>query len=496
MRKLQGVAALAASLCAAAASAAEPELPAFSTYEQPTYTLVTHDPYTASHIPGQAARIDAFLTQQLAAPTHAPNLPTKILVVPREWWLRYFETSDDLSSEFVPARFANYVLLQHSANSHKVSQALFHEYTHVYLRSQMQRYCPLWFDEGMATLIQFSRFHDTKVEIGIPLLSRGRWIPLAELFQLDRSSPEYRSEMQAMSVHYGSWSLVHLAFIEDPAFNKQLFDFLAALNNLSPIEKAASKSFSMSLDELDLRMRRYVQQTTGDAFFEVKITPVPAPKVPPGRSMSEAESLELLAEAMLAAGTKPERLAELIDAAHRKAPVSPRVLALRMQLAVRDRDDDALNRLLAESEPRTSDVLVARSVGLALFERVRESKPGDTLPPADRERLSRRAFELLDRTVMSRPDDAEAIWGYAMLAARLKQDLPTALRRVDSGLAIASYNADLAMAAALIYEARGEMKQMIPFLVVTARMTRSTEQREWAIKRVNEVLASQAVAPK
>ena len=211
--------------------------------------------------------------------------------------------------------------------------------------------------------------------------------------------------------------------------------------------------------------------------------------------MSEAESLELLAEAMLAAGTRPERLAELIDAAYRKAPDSPKVLALRMQLAVRDRDDVALTRLHADSEPRVSDPQVARGVGLALFERVRESQPGDPMSPTDRERLSRRAFELLDRAVMSRPDDVEAIWGYAMLAAQLKQDLAIALRRLDSGLAIASYNADLAMAAALVYEALGEQKKMIPFLVVTARMSSRTEQREWAINRVNEVLASQAAAP-
>src|SRR5688572_32333746 len=119
MKKLQGVAAFAASLLAAPASAADGELPAFKAYEQPTYTLVTHDKYTASEIPGQTARIDAFLTQQLAIPVHTPNLPTRILVIPTDLWLRYFETSDDIDSEFVPAPFANYLLLQHSVNSHQ-----------------------------------------------------------------------------------------------------------------------------------------------------------------------------------------------------------------------------------------------------------------------------------------------------------------------------------------------------------------------------------------
>ncbi len=479
------------------ASAAEPEIPQFKAYELLTYTLITHDDYTASQIPGQTARIDAFLTQQLATPVHTPNLPTTILVIPYALTHRYFEIRDEVITDFVPARFSNYLFLQHSINSHDVRRQLFHDYTHAFMRSQMKRYYPLWLEEGLASLIAVSRFHYTKMEIGMPAGEGSPWIPLARLFQIDRSSPEYRGEKENVSINYGSWALVHLAFIEDPAFNKQLFAFLAALNNLNPIEKAAPQSFGMSTDDLDLHMRRYVQKLNHhqEAFFQVKIPPVSEPKVPPGRNMSEAESLELLAEAMLAAGTQPERLAELIDAAHRKAPDSPKVLALRMQLAVRDRDDVALTRLLAESEPRVSDARVARGVGLALFERVRESKPGDAMSPTDRERLSRRALELLDRAVMSRPDDVEAIWGYAMLAAQLKQDLATAMRRLDSGLAIAKYNPDLAMAAALVYEALGEQKKMIPFLVVTARMSSRNEQREWAINRVNAVLASQAAAP-
>jgi hypothetical protein len=478
------------------ASAADPEIPQFKAYDQLMYTLVTHDEYTASQIPGQTARIDAFLTQQLATPVHTPNLPTKILVIPYELSHRYFEIRDEVQTDFVPARFTNYLILRHSRNSNEIRNQLFHEYTHAFLRSQMQRYYPLWLEEGLATLIGFSRFHYTRWRSASRSGAaahgyRSPFVPDRPVFT------GISRRMENVSIHYSSWALVHRAFIEDPAFNNQLFDFLAALNNFNPIEKAVPQSFGMNAEELDQRMRRYAQSATlnQDAFFQVKIPPVPEPKVPPGRNMSESESLELLAEAMLAAGTQPERLAELIDAAYRKAPDSPKVLGLRMQLAVRDRDDVALIRLLAVSEPRFSDPEVARSAGLALFERVRESKPGDPMSPADRERLSRRAFELLDRAVMSRPDDVEAIWGYATIAAQLKQDLAIALRRVDSGLAIASYNAELAMAAALVYEALGEQKKMIPFLVVTARMSSRTEQREWAISRVNEVLASQAAAP-
>jgi hypothetical protein len=485
------------SLCCARAPAQVPELPAFKSYDMLTYTLVTHDEFTAAHIPGQTARIDAFLTQQLATPVHTPNLPTRILVLPYKLTHRYFEVRDEVITDFVPARFANYLILRHSRNSNEIRNQLFHVYTHAFVRSQMKRYYPLWLEEGLATLISFSRFHYDEMEIGMPFDFSTPWIPLARLFEIDRDSPEYNGAKDNVSIHPGSWALVHMAFIEDAAFNKQLFDFLAALNNFNPLEKAVPQSFGMSVDELDQRMRRYEQSLARrtDAVFQVKIPPVPDPKAPRGRAMDEAESLTLLAEAMLAAGTYPERLGELVDAAYRKAPDSPKLLGLRMQLAVRDRDDASLGRLLTESEPRLSDAAVARAVGLALFERVRETRQGDTLSGADRERMSRKAFELLDRAVMSKPDDIEAIWGYAMLAARLKQDLPLALKRVDSGLAIADHNADLAMAAALIYEAQGEQKKMVPFLVVTARMTAEPKTRAWALGRVNEVLAAQAAAP-
>ena len=75
------------------ASAGDPEIPVLKAYEQPTYTLVTHDEYTASEIPGQTARIDAFLRQQLAMPEHAASVPTKILVLPSGLARRYFEIS-------------------------------------------------------------------------------------------------------------------------------------------------------------------------------------------------------------------------------------------------------------------------------------------------------------------------------------------------------------------------------------------------------------------
>ena len=242
---MQGAAALAACLMAGAANSEVPEIPAFKSYEMLTYTLVTHDDYTAGHVPGQTARIDAFLTQQLATPVHTPSLPTRVLVLPYKLTHRHFEVRDEVTTDFVPARFASYMILRHSRNSNDIRDRLFHNYTHAFIRSQMKRYYPLWLEEGLATLVSASRFHYDEMEIGTPFDFSTPWIPLARLFEIDRDSPEYNGPKDNVSIHAGSWALVHRAFIEDEAFNKQLFDFLAALNNFNPLEKAVPQSFGM-----------------------------------------------------------------------------------------------------------------------------------------------------------------------------------------------------------------------------------------------------------
>jgi hypothetical protein len=95
------------------AAAGDPDIPAFKAYEQPAYTLVTHDQYTASEIPGQTERIDAFLRQQLAMPDTA-SMPTKILVLPT--------TLDRYSrSPMTPDRFRAGAIRELPATAHSIN---------------------------------------------------------------------------------------------------------------------------------------------------------------------------------------------------------------------------------------------------------------------------------------------------------------------------------------------------------------------------------------
>jgi hypothetical protein len=87
--------------------------------------------------------------------------------------------------------------------------AVYHEYTHLFLRTQFSGTLPLWFDEGLAELMGATEFQSATVLVGTPEIERGsKWIPLSRLLLMDKKSEEYRSE-STYSVHFESWAIVH-----------------------------------------------------------------------------------------------------------------------------------------------------------------------------------------------------------------------------------------------------------------------------------------------
>jgi tetratricopeptide (TPR) repeat protein len=242
-------------------------------------------------------------------------------------------------------------------------------------------------------------------------------------------------------------------------------------------------SFGMNARQLNSSMHGYLNKSR----FRVARVDLGSPEtviVPPGRDVSEVETLQFLAEIMFTSGTQPHRLASVIEAARSRAPEWAAVQALRMRLAVRDRDDAALQQLLAEIEPRLADARAARSVGLALYERVRASESSHAPPAMDVGALSVRALDLLSRALAAEPDDVQVVCAYALLAAQLKQDIAGALNRVQKMRAHLPSNGELAMAAALLYDAQGEPQEVNPYLAEVVELSNWDEQRRWAALRL------------
>jgi hypothetical protein len=485
MKLKAAMAALALMVVAKVATAGvpAPEVDGFKAYELPAYTIVTHDEGNARQVPRVAAQIDVVLAKLLNRSALLPSAPTYISFVPDRTWMRYLEPGPGITGEFIPARFANYLVLSNARDETQVSTGIFHEYTHWFLHTQFAGVQPLWFDEGLAKFIETTEFRGSEVSLGEPGVIRPMgWVPMGQLLRMDKKSPEYWRRDTVQVVHHESWAMVHLGFVGDPAkFGKQMFAYLNAVNAQQPLDAAVQGSFGMTVDELGNLVHSYVMKSSqylissGYKVLRLPVNPAPNVRLPAGRAMGELESLEFIADIMLASGFHEDRLQEVADAMQRVAPNTASPATLTMRIAARAGDDAKLEQLLASVAPAAGGQKFLRGAGLALFER-----SGNSV----REDFSIKALELLDRAIMSRPDDVEAIWAYTVLSASLKRDMPIALRRIANARAILPSNPDLAQATALLGKAMGDNVLTRKALTDTLRYAKKADMALWAKKRL------------
>ena len=417
---------------AAAALARGPEVDGIRAYDLPGYTIVTLDPTAAQAAARASVKADAILGRLLGGANTARNAPTILALFPNAIWARYLAPGRDITGQFVPHPFVNYVEV--GVGTEAIEQDVMHEYTHCYLHSQTSGLVPLWFDEGLAQFVANATITGEIVTLGkmprwltyVPNLAEPwtkvatSWMPMVTLLGLDGYSRIYRDTERNSSVHKQAWVLVHRGLATDPDdFGRKMSALLDAQKDLVPAETAIRNSFGMSPANFDLLVRSFLKAEF--ATRELEIGPLPFPGLPAGRELPALESLDLLAGMMMASEYHLDRFDEVIEAMDRAAPGSPVTRAWRMRLAAR-RGGGALAQLVhglrAGSDPR-----LLRGAGLALFERALAAQ-ADARPD--------QALVLLGLATSAHPDDAEAVWAYATLAAGLKRDLPLARIRITS----------------------------------------------------------------
>lgn len=228
MKAKQGVATALATLVAAGSWAREPVMHGMKMWSQPTYTVFSHNEPMALTVMSQVAPIEQVLSTLLGHEVRPAGSPTCIFIVRGGVWSRYLQPGKMILGEFAPTRFANYLLLNSTDQGGSIRNAVNHEYTHLYLYTQFRGVIPLWFDEGMAEMMQETEFRAKTAVVGKP---RGNyssgWLPLARLLRIDKQSPEYLSERTDL-VHGESWAMVHRGVIAEPAFGKKIYAYLKA----------------------------------------------------------------------------------------------------------------------------------------------------------------------------------------------------------------------------------------------------------------------------
>jgi hypothetical protein len=465
---------------------AAPRFDELRIYETPRFTLIADDDSRARMVNTQVAHFERVLVKVLTREMEPTGTPTYFFLVRNPVWARYLQPSDAVVGEFVPGRFSNYLLLNSVSDLGRFRQIVQHEFTHLFLRTQFRGEYPLWFDEGMAALMENTQLRSHRARIGPPrYVAPEPWISFARLASLDRSSPEYLSPGTSYSVLLESWGMMHMGLVAEPAFGDGIFRFIKSINDLLPTRDAVQVGFGMSVAEVDAKLREYLAR---DRFrvATIKYDPPPVTPLGPGRLLGQGEACEWLARTMLDLELNSARVREVVDAAVAASPGSPGVGVLEMRLAVRDRDDAALERHY-QTLADTKDAATARGMGLALFERARNKTPADSMSPATPTGIARRAFVLLDRALVAEPGDGEATWAYALLAAQLGENLETALSRLAFTRTLVRDNSDLAMVTALVHEAGGNLGAMVPFLEEAARFANSAEKRRLAHARIAEI---------
>jgi hypothetical protein len=460
---------------AAAAPGRAPDVTGIRAYELPDYTLVTADPAAARAAIRAAKQAEAILGRLLGPTTAARSAPTFLMLVRNPTWSRYLMPRGDVTGVFAPGPFASYLGV---GIRDDIERAVRHEYSHSFLHTRFGGFVPQWFDEGVARLVEAPILKGDIATIGVAGMWHwyaDDWMPMETLLGLSGHSRIYRDSYSTYTVHKQALVMVHRGLVADPGqFGKQMYALIAAQDDQVPPRVAIHDIFGQSPERFDQLIRSYSNGTF--QTLDVALDSATIPQLPAGRDLSALESLDLIANMMWVSGHNANRLDEVVEAMQRAAPGSAVARAWRIRLAARQDSSTALDQLVhgvnVESDPQ-----VLRGAGLAFFERALAVK-SDARPDV--------AFKLLDLATQARPDDAEAVWAYATLAAGLKLDLPVARDRIEAVRALWPGNADLAMAATQVYEALGENDKAREAVRTTRKLAKRPEMIRWAKQKLEQ----------
>jgi tetratricopeptide (TPR) repeat protein len=165
---------------------------------------------------------------------------------------------------FAPGRFQNMIVMALAGGGMKSTEVIFHEYAHQLFRHNATIW-PLWLVEGMAEIYAtFDVSGASSVCIGRPMehylayLRHNRMMPLAELFAVNRESPEYNERERQGLFYAQSWLLTHYLMLGNPRPKSRLGQFTTLLRAGQPPVKAFTNTFQVSLGGMEKELQAYL----------------------------------------------------------------------------------------------------------------------------------------------------------------------------------------------------------------------------------------------
>jgi hypothetical protein len=432
--------------------------------------------------------------------------PTRIFLVSAADWQEYLRPSENIDGLFTDASgISNDLVVPVKGTSVGTYPVIFHEYSHFIVRTQFPGYCPPWFDEGLAELLSTAQFREDRIVLKAPRdrlysLQVGPWIPADAFFRVRHDSREYQSHQLAPSFYAQAWLTMNYAFVVEPAFLRQLVEYVLRLNRGEPEDAAAGAAFQRPLHEVDRDLRAYGSQRVfrdGEILARTDREVIAAP----ARMLSAAESARELGELAGRMQRPPERVQELFTQARQGLPGDLRTRAGLASALAAKKDGTAAKELLKDiSLESVTDATAARALGDA------QTAIATMLVPPDKEgqfgvadkEWTRAARASYAHALRYRPDDLAAAHGYAYASIELKEDLDDAIAVLERAQKAAPVSWKLALGLAVAHGEKGSTDAAVQQFQQVARLARSPELRDAALKVLSdyrEAVAGAGEAP-
>lgn len=164
----------------------------------------------------------------------------------------------------VGGKSANYIAIVERDYRYPNRLDIYHDYVHAVLDSHHPGF-PLWMEVGLAEYYSVFHIEEGRARVGyrinrhIARIRNEPLIPLAELFAIDRNSPEYNEDDRAGIFYAESWLLTHLLLTERLEGRAQAEAYAGLLREGVDRETAFTRAFKTTYEELEAQLRKYIR---------------------------------------------------------------------------------------------------------------------------------------------------------------------------------------------------------------------------------------------
>jgi tetratricopeptide (TPR) repeat protein len=302
-------------------------------------------------------RFETWATDYLPGTASDLKVPMRMLIFSSHRAFRHYFGSRNFAGFLQPSLSKSTVVIAPHRGKRLLLKTARHEYSHYLLRNRLDVSLPMWFDEGLASLLSNIVVESSQVILGrLPIQtmqtlttdSSRRTLSIAQVINSDQLLDW--SQDRINQFYNWSWLLTHYLMLNGPerkatldAYLEErtapLFDYLGYSNN-----------------RLERRLRRYVRGTPAQV---TETYPPAQPTQLKPRCLNELERDLALAAAVVE--HNPSNALELVQAHLQSHPEDPRLLVL-VSRAHSDLGDQALSIEIAQQAqalaPDNAEVLV------------------------------------------------------------------------------------------------------------------------------------------